>query len=710
MLKKILHGCGLGLGAALVALVLWSAGLFEGWEQLTWTVRVRLRAPQETPSPRVKVILIDQASLDWGRRENGWPWPWPRIVYTPILDFCRRSGARAVIFDMLFTEPSLHGVADDEDLGRGIRGAPPFVAALALGERSGTTTRWPPEMARPAFQVAGLSDWLSAGHGHSLLSSTALFPVPEIGTNISFFCNVMDVPDDDGVFRRTSLFRVFDEQPVPAMGLSARLAGRDPSGPQDTRIERGWLTVGDHHLPIDTEGRSILRFKGTNGFHDSVSAAAVIQTELRLQAGESGPITDMDLFKDCYVLLGPSAPALLDLRTTPLSDVAPGVELHATLLDNLLTDSLMREVPTPVVVLVVGLFGMLSGLMVSLYRKPWQNVLAILVFVPAPFMVGVLVYGFGWWLPVVVSTAANVVAVVGAIVVNYATEGRQKAFIKQAFKFYLSPQVIDKILEDPSQLTLGGEKRTLTLLFADIEKFSSFSERLDPPALTALLNDFLSDMTDIILEEGGTLDKYIGDAIVAFWNAPLDQGDHAVRAVRAALRCQEKLAARRDEFEARTGAVLRMRIGVNTGPVVVGNMGSRERFDYTVLGDAANLASRLEGANKVFGTYLMVSEATWTEVGTAFVGRELGRLRVVGREAPVRVFEPTGLAGTALPESVAAFEEGLAMGADGRWHEAAEVFASLEHDAAARAYLVRCRELPGQDGAAWDGIWNLTEK
>jgi adenylate cyclase len=168
---------------------------------------------------------------------------------------------------------------------------------------------------------------------------------------------------------------------------------------------------------------------------------------------------------------------------------------------------------------------------------------------------------------------AVALALVGATIVNYATEGRQKAFIKSAFKQYLGAEVIEQLIADPGRLQLGGERRTLTLFFSDIEKFSSFSERLDPPTLTTLLNDFLSDMTDIILEEGGYLDKYIGDAIVAFWNAPLDQADHAVRAVRSAIRCQRRLAERRDEFFQRTGALVKMRVGINTGEVVVGKHG-----------------------------------------------------------------------------------------------------------------------------------------
>jgi len=218
-------------------------------------------------------------------------------------------------------------------------------------------------------------------------------------------------------------------------------------------------------------------------------------------------------------------------------------------------------------------------------------------------------------------------------------------------------------------------------------------------------------MTDLILEEGGTLDKYEGDAIIAFWNAPLSQPDHAVRAVHAAVRCQRKLAERRAEFEQRTGAVLKMRIGLNTGAVVVGNMGSRERFDYTVLGDAANLASRLEGANKALGTYLMIAESTWALTNGAFPGRELGQLTVVGRKTPVRVYEATGLEGEPARAADRSFEDALAQTRAGQWPEAAAAFETLNDDPAAQTYARKCRTLAAAGpGAAWDGIWNLTEK
>ena len=262
----------------------------------------------------------------------------------------------------------------------------------------------------------------------------------------------------------------------------------------------------------------------------------------------------------------------------------------------------------------------------------------------------------------------------------------------------------------PVPSSWAARKRELTILFTDLAGFSTFSERLSPEELTALLNDYLTEMTDIILAEGGTLDKYEGDAIIAFWNAPLQQDDHAVRACRAVLRCQRRLAELRDIYRERTGAELRMRVGLNTGEVVVGNMGSSQRFNYTILGDAANLAARLEGANKAFGTETMVSQSTWDQVSDRFSGRQLADLRVVGRKSAVGVYELTGLAEDATPSHWPTFDEGLKWFWAGDFKAALAKFESLPDDPAACHYVERCRQLIMEPPSDWDGVWELTSK
>lgn len=705
-MKKLLHGLLLGLGGALVALALWFGGQLQWLEDSAWLARVRALAKPSPATDQIKVILLDQPSLDWGKNENSWTWPWPREAYGVLLDFCKRGGVKAIAFDVLFTEPSAYGVNDDQAFGDAIRRGAPFVGAAFLGEKQGEFTNWPAAL---PLKLPAVQAWDQAAIRFSKALKSApraTFPITALATNAALLADVNGVPDYDGVYRHATLVREFDGHLVPSLGFATFLAGHPQA---QLALEPGWLTVDGKRFPIDKHGRAILRFVGAPGTHQTFNVREIIRSELLLREGKK-PTIEPAALKDCYVLFGFSAPGLLDLRPTPMSKVYPGVLVHATALDNLLTRMFLRDLPAVWTSLATLLLALAAGLAGRFSRNSWQTLLGFAVFIALTVGLGFAGYLAGWWWPIAPGFVAVTLALVGAVVVNYATEGRQKAFIKSAFKYYLGPEVIEQIIADPGKLQLGGEKRELTIFFSDIEKFSSFSERLDPPTLTGLLNEYLSEMGACIQAEGGYLDKYIGDAIVAFWNAPLGQEDHAARSCRAALRCQRRLTELRPDFEQRTGAVVKARIGLNTGAVIVGNMGSHERFNYTILGDAANLASRLEGANKAFGTYLMISESTWQQAGGNFVGRELGRLRVVGRKTPVRVYELAGLPGEARPAHFAAFELALAQFYAGDFAAAQAAFEQLSDDPASKAYAAQCRALQAHPPAAWDGVWGLTEK
>lgn len=287
---------------------------------------------------------------------------------------------------------------------------------------------------------------------------------------------------------------------------------------------------------------------------------------------------------------------------------------------------------------------------------------------------------------------------------------KEKNLVTSALSQYVSSKVVEQIMADPTRLQLGGERKTLSIFFSDLEGFSRLAERLEPEPLTALLNDYLTDMSNIILDEGGTLDKYQGDGIVAFWNAPLDQPDHAACACRAALRCQQRLAERAEEFTSRAGGVLKARIGLHTGEVVVGNIGSKVRFDYSILGDAANLASRLENANKLFGTSIMVSEATWLQAGgdIDFIGREIGMIKVAGRNTPVKVFELQNQTSNASPPDLTAYREALGLCHANLWTKAGALFNAMPDDPVCQAYAEQCRK--AQALGEWDGVWLMDSK
>lgn len=670
------HGLMIGAGAAALALILWFSHALDGWERTSWDWRVRLLAKPGPDTEHVVLVLLDQASLDWGQQENGLSWPWPREVYGPILDFCARGGARAVAFDVLFTEPSTYGVWDDEALAAAAARSGVFIGARFLNVRPG-----------------------------ELVASGVTDPIPELAA-VGLLANVSDAPDPDGIMRSAGLVRSFDGALIPSLGLGAWLVGAGIDA--DPVMEDGELRFGDHRVPIAPDGTALLRYRGSPDVFPTFSAASVIQSELRLLEGEE-PTIDPDVFRDKIVLFGFSAPGLLDLRPTPTSRVSPGIVVHATVVDNLLSDSFMRTAPNAAAGLGILVLALAVGVMITAGVRTRGTVLIALVTLPLPALLGCAAYAAGLWWPVLPATAAVATALFGGLARNFAVEGKQRRFIKSAFKHYLSPDVIERILVDPDALRLGGERRELTIMFSDLAGFTSLSEGLDPIELTSLLNDYLTDMTDIILEEGGTLDKYEGDAIIAFWNAPLEQPDHAARACRAAVRCQRKLAERRPAFRERCGRDLTMRMGLHTGHVVVGNMGSHQRFDYTVLGDAANLASRLEGANKAFASDTMISGATLAQACDSVMVRDLGTVCVVGRGEPVAVHQLIGLAGEERPAAIRNFDAGLARLRAGEIEAALAAFEDLSDDPVAVCFADRCRAARDA-GEPFLGDWNLTSK
>jgi adenylate cyclase len=324
----------------------------------------------------------------------------------------------------------------------------------------------------------------------------------------------------------------------------------------------------------------------------------------------------------------------------------------------------------------------------------------------------------GVWLEMVAPQLSLWLGFAAASAYGYAVEGRQKRYIQGAFSQYLSPEIVKRIADSPEMLALGGERRDVTFYFSDIQGFTTFSEQLSPEKLTKLMNRYLGEMTDTILVSGGTLDKYIGDAIMAFWGAPMPLEGHALVACKAALANQKRLETLRAEFAAEGYPPVRNRIGLNSGPASIGNMGSAARLSYTAIGDNVNLASRLEGANKAYGTYILISESTRQGAGDAIEVRELDFVKVKGKNQAIRVYELLGLAGDTpnlLIQKARLFESGLPLFRSSKFKEAVSVFRSVisrfGEDHACDNYIERCehylQEPPPPD---WDGSHALTEK
>ncbi|TBR21098.1 adenylate/guanylate cyclase domain-containing protein [bacterium] len=654
------------LAAALLLLGLAGAGLARSellgaFELKTLDWRFRRFAAPPPADPGLTLVYVDQQSLDAVEKE-GFYWPWPRGVYEGLLAFCNAGGAKAVVFDVLFNSPSPYGTPDDEAFAKALKGTNTVLATGGAG---------PGRLPHPLLRAAAgrLGD----------ASARA---------------------DLDGVYRRVPLSSVRDGEPVPTLAAAAVLAaGGDRALAEAPRQDGGLL----------------LRFRPANAY-PTLPAARLLQSWQAVQEGRK-PDLDPSVLKGRIVLVGLSAPGLLDLRPTPVRAAAPGTEAVATAVDNILNGDFLRRAPGASALL--SLLALAAGAASALrLRQAWQAGLAA---AGASFLLAAAAVGAfrsGFWVDMVLPQLALWSAFAGGSAWGYAVEGRKKRDIQKAFSLYLAPEMVAEIAANPDALALGGKRCELSCYFSDIENFTNFSEKLTPEKLTALMNRYLGEMTDTVLASGGTLDKYIGDAVMAFWGAPLPHPGHALTACKAALRNQERLAVLRETLVREGYPVVKARIGLNSGSASVGNLGSPMRFSYTALGDDVNLASRLEGANKLYGTYILISHATRTQAGAGIEVRELDLIKVKGKDRASAVYELLGLAGKTDPALLARarrYEEALALCRARKFSESIAAFESFiaEHgkDKAALLYIDRCRTLlespPPED---WDGSFALTEK
>ncbi len=557
----------------------------------------------------------------------------------------------------------------------------------------------PPEP--PGLDGAQLDDAVggAAGAPSAYAVSTTL---PALAAGAAGAGAVNHVRDLDGVARRLALVIELGGRYYGSLGfvLAARASG------QPTRYvaPTGVVSLGERALP--THG-AVARLNYLGRRFARISAADIL-------AGRTPP----GALADKLVLVGFTY-AAFDKVPTPFDPLSDGVELHATLLHNLLHEGLLRDAGTGTgLAAVLGLGGLVTLLHLRrLRRRPWLPPMIAAGLLLGWLTLTQLAFDRGLVLEVLPPAFTLVLAVVAGTVASIATEGREKARLRGAFAQYVSKTLVERIVANPEAARLGGERRDLTVLFSDIRGFSRIAESLAPEQLAAFLNRYLTPMTDLVLERDGTLDKYIGDAVMAVWNAPVDVPDHAARACDAALAMQDALGPLNQGWRAQGLPAIAIGIGINSGPMAVGNMGSEARFDYTVLGDAVNLASRLEALTKEYGVDVLCGEATQAAAGAGFVFRELDWVRIKGKDRVVRIFELCGRAGHAplTADDLARWDRMLAAY---RGHDLAAAEALLT-DLAGRhpddgpigVFRARLRELaaapPGDD---WDGVYDQRSK
>ena len=542
-------------------------------------------------------------------------------------------------------------------------------------------------------------------------------PVPPVGPLLDVVPAlglVYPEPDPDGKLRRTRF--AYTDGTNRYVTLSVALAA-DLLGAEALVLSPGKLRLGSRTLAIDPDGSAALDYGGTLGQRfDARSLIAVVDDSVRREHGEA-PHLGPDFFRGKVVLIAGFAVGTFDMKATPFDSATVGVVKPATELAALLGGRFITRAPFAVTAALAFLAALASALLILATRNVWVEGLWPLA---APVLLLLGTGGLLVWAKVHVGLVVPVLAVsianLAAVAVNHLYADRERARVKAMFSRYLSPQVVDRLVAQPELPRLAGEQIEVTAFFSDIKGFSTFSERFaqDPQGLVRVLNTYLTRVSGVLLRHGACLDKYIGDAVVCIFGAPLKMEDHARRACAAALDVQAEVERIRADFTAQGLPDVYTRVGLNTAVMFVGNFGSEQLFNYTAMGDGMNLASRLEGANKPYGSRILIGPRTQALVSDAFETRELDRVRVAGKHEAVAIHELLGRKGE-LPrrklEVCALYAEGLGLWRASRFVEARDVFARAvaldPEDAPSRTLLARCDRHVTAPPSAFDGVVDL---
>ncbi len=726
----------------LLSLYIYSLDLsfFKLLELKAYDFKISLRGARPV-SGQVVIVAIDEQSL---KREGRWPWSRTRLA--KLVDKLTESGAAVIGFDFLFPEKDIYvpfnkvkselekqdlsgmdkkkfmgwleGVSDsDSQFADAIRRSERTVLGYFVYPTAEQAAGSAEEMGPKEFTLLDFSQYSMVQSSEQSITPYFLHSIYAVGLSLPTLMDAANsagyasfVAEPDGVIRRIPMVQAYKEALFPPLSLQLlKEATKLNSVVRIFPHRVGELRLGDSPIPVSEEGDFLVNYYGPQQTFTYLSASDVLDgTVGRLQ------------LKDKIVLVGASAAALHDLHTTPYGPLYPGVEVHANIIENIFQQDFLERPPWVRVldVTMILVTGILLGV-VALYFKAVGTALLLIVGVGGYLVVDYLLFTQqGLWIHTVFPVFSQFLVYFGITLYRFTFEEREKRFIKSAFSQYLAPAVVNQLVENPKLLNLGGENKVLTAFFSDIAGFSSISEQLTAGELVILLNEYLTEMTDIVMKYEGTVDKFEGDAIIAFFGAPIDFKDHATRTCYAALDMQKRLAQLRSAWKKKGRHELFMRIGINTGEVTVGNMGSENRFDYTMIGDPVNVAARLEGVNKQYYTYTMLSEFTYELAKDDIEARELDSIRVVGKKEPIKIYELLGRKGEMedhirliLPH----FQEGLEHYKNQRWEEGITCFENAlnlyEDDGPSLTYFERCitfqHHPPPPD---WDGVFAMRTK
>jgi adenylate cyclase len=709
---KLLAGVITGVTAAIIVWLLANLilpDLFSSFEARTYDHRVTLDIQGVSSQTIDDIVIIDidgRSESELGRFSQ-----WPHSYYTQLITYLNEGGAAIVGMDIILVKDNRNPQADDE-LVQAISKAGNVVNALYFEQEDSISWRY--KMMTPPREF----EWEKFSRDLPI-EFRDMFPDNDrIGNEFYELLNagyslghVNFRGDVDGVVRKIHLFSNFLDHSYPsfAFRMFTALTGVDAvdfSQKGNVRLSSGGQPVQE--VPIDEKGNMLINWAGNFQTFRYISFYDVLKERI-----------PKEWFKDKIVLVGTSLPGLFDLRSAPFNPAFPGVEIHANILYTLLTGDFVTQTTALQSFLIYVLAGVVVGIII-IFLSPLWSIIVVLIFSVLNIFIA---YNLQWegniWMPVINPMITLLVTFSLIYIYKYNTEEKGKRFIKETFSHFVTHSVVEELLANPEKIKLGGERKNCTVMFSDVAGFTTISEQLTPEALVKLLNDYLTEMTNIIFKQDGMLDKYEGDAIMAVFGAPLAHGNHAVQACTAALMMQTQLVKLRQLWAKQNRPQMMARCGINTGDMVVGNMGSETRFDYTVMGDAVNLGARLEAANKEYGTSIMIGDNTYKLAGDQIIARELDLLRVMGKNEPVKVYEVVGIKEEGIADKkqqiLDIFHEGYVNYQLKDWENAKNYFnqaLTLDRtDGPSKTYLNRCEQFiakpPAED---WDGVYTMLKK
>lgn len=605
------------LCAAIISAIFLADPTFLGYEWPLHDRFTRAIAARRHADPRVMIVAISRATDEKLAGEYGRP-PYPRSVHATVIHELVRAGAAVIAFDFSFQEPDDAHPDADREFAAALQNAPVVVAVDTY-----------PRSAKDSAGTGTFADrlWTIQGQDARLFGVRLPYfkTAPAIGT-----IRIAE-PRNTSVYHSYVIAdHIAGDQYVPSLALEA-----------SRMFKKGSRTAAWRDFPADRDRLLTIRWS------DFMDEDHVVGFEKVLAAGlyRDGGLTDPRLdalearFKGKIVLIAYTSQGMHDLRATPLRTNSAGVEIHANAIANMISGDFNRHANRWLMVALMMAFAAIAGGVV--HRIPGQIPAGIAGFLGVALwlVAGFLALAAGWIVPAVAAATSTALTYLVITVIKLTYEQRQTAMLKTTFGRYVSPQILQHVLAHPEKVQLGGERRDLTILFSDIRGFTTISEASEPEQVVEMLNEYLTRMVEILLDHGGTLDKFIGDAVMGFWNAPAFDPDHPRHAVACALEMIDETAKIRARWETEGKASLRIGIGVNSGDAVVGNIGAEKVFGYTVIGDAVNLASRLEGKNKDYGTEIIVSEFTKARIGDEFELVYLDDVKVKGKEKAVKIYE-----------------------------------------------------------------------